>query len=250
MSAAKAERSGCARGEVISLSDRIELVKLPPAIVVRLDRVTDESPHRLRGSITVELGAVLECDFSVRGGSFALNFALDAPPAGILHVPESEAARADAEVLDPAELFKGWKAISSNIERSADGRFEIEYDADGQHRTARDLWTGESVTGLREPGSAHQWCEVREEAVSLRWEGQGRHWRARVGGDRFIVTGDLEKWAAIDERFDGAPFRVSPDFATLDEAKRWCAIRATCVVEGVTGGPFALRYDPNKLIPF
>ncbi|AMV24549.1 hypothetical protein VT84_09150 [Gemmata sp. SH-PL17] len=149
-----------------------------------------------------------------------------------------------------------WHQTSAIRKTSANGRFEI-VATSGAYYIATDHWTGESTGPLANESSALDWCRGRLETNRLRWvrEGADGGWvgYGDAGAEWRVFRAVLNSavFRATDSRLGlgdpMAPIRSSPDFLSLDAAKAWCEVRATCVVEA--GG--ALRYDPAAtIIPF
>lgn len=167
-------------------------------------------------------------------------------PAKVVQPPEAGDALADAEYTVVADLV--WRGAGHNGLQTGDGRFAVALS--GGLYTAHDHWTGESSGKHAVLGSAQQWCERRHRDGGLRLE-----WRKddcgildglTPSGSRFLEVSTSEgKFLGVDLRVPvGKPERYSPWLATVDEAKRWCEVRAACTV----AADGALRWV--SLIPF
>ncbi len=180
-----------------------------------------------------------------------------AVPSAVTTVPGVPPASPGAEVapdvvVDPAGIT--WHQTSAIRKTSVNGRFEI-VAGPGAYYVATDHWTGESTGDLANESSALSWCRTRIVTADLRWQEDESGWRARddFGGEWHIFRTTLNAsiFRSTDSRLGLGdpltPIRSSPDFCSLDAAKAWCEVRATCVVE--VGG--TLRYDPvAMIIPF
>lgn len=250
MTTANAERGRNAPVEAQGEMERHATTPPAPFIRVRLDLGDADEGRGAVGTITAAPGRVRECSIGVAAdGTLAIDFALAAPSPGRVYLQPGRVVRLPDEADYRPEPPAGWVAVASNVDRSPDGRFEIETGGRQMH-TVRDLWTGEEVRGLATRPAAEQWCKVRGEGARLTWWQNADVWEA--GGtdhEQYFVRPNSEgQWIGIDNRFPhGERLRGSPDFNTPEAAKRWCEIRAACEVEGGPGSR-TLRYDSP--IPF
>jgi len=240
----------------------------PPGVRVRVERAESDGQSVMNGSVTVT-GGLRECAFTVApDGTITLDFVADT--SAVLVADVNRAGHGDriagargALVTDGLVLKEGidaareaalrWCQFAPNKQLSDDGRFEIEM-VNGPLLTVRDLWTHEEVKGLANQYSAQQWCRSRLEGCrTMSWGATGPENRGNGRGDTFDIYETCKGWRAIDYRFPtgshrSESLRTSPELPTKDEAKRWCAIRALCVLEGPSTDYLTLRYEPP--VPF
>lgn len=144
-----------------------------------------------------------------------------------------------------------WVSVAANVERSADGRFEIEADARDM-RNVRDLWTGQFAAGIATRYAAVQWCEQRREGALLNWKGGPHGWSAGYNSGAFQVAPAVGGWQATDHRIPAgipsAGIRGTALFDDQFDAMHWCSIRAACEIVGEPTGAGSLKYI--QPIPF
>lgn len=146
-----------------------------------------------------------------------------------------------------------WAELPGPVWQSPDRRFQISRNASSHApHLATDAWTGESSGALALRESAEAWCRARLRGDPLSWDKEAdgvlvarfRDAEFRVfpmPGGRVFAT-DSRLPAAADDA-PASPLRQSPWFDTVEQAQRWCEVRAACRAE--PGG--TLRWDP---IPF
>lgn len=158
---------------------------------------------------------------------------------------DPSAARA---ACDEAPAAIEWQGAAAGDDRigSADGRFAIVISAG--LRSAHDHWTGE-LSRHATLSNAKAWCarRHREGGQPLEWSpNDGAVGAAGPNRERFYCqpAADGRSWYGVDTRLpDSSTLRTSDHFFSPDEAKRWCEVRAACVVEGN-----ALRWESP--VPF
>lgn len=177
---------------------------------------------------------------------FAINgFAV--MPEGVVEWEGAQGAP-KSEPKSAASPDARWGPITSKGRDSVCGRFRITYPGTGLD--VEDLWTGEKGPKFPTTFDVEAWCDGRKEVPFLVWDGAaGGPLEAVHRKNRFSVRQvSAHNWVGSDPRpLADRSETISPVFLTAEQAKLWCAVRASCAEHADTAKA-RLRYEVP--IPF